>query len=108
MLRLWLRRVFKLSSAAAGARRPRRRRPDRPRLEVLEDRTLLSASLVADINTTTAGSHPSGFATLNGAAYFFADDGTHGVELWRSDGSPGGSAQLVKDINPGSGSSALA
>jgi ELWxxDGT repeat protein len=105
MLRLWLRRVFKPSSAAAGACRSRRRRPDRPRLEVLEDRTLLSASLVADINTTTAGSHPSGFATLNGAAYFFADDGTHGVELWTS---AGGSAQLVKDINPGSGSSALA
>jgi ELWxxDGT repeat protein len=102
MFRTWLRRQFNRLAVAPG----KRRRAARPWLEVLEDRTLLSAQLVHDINTTAAGSNPSGFVTVNGAAYFFADDGLHGVELWKSNGTAGGT-QLVKDINPGSGSSAL-
>jgi ELWxxDGT repeat protein len=102
MVRHWFRHLFGACSGTRGARR----RPGRPRVELLEDRTLLAAALVADINPSVSGSHPSGFVGLNGAAYFFADDGLHGVELWTSDGSPGGT-RLVKDINPGSGSSSL-
>ena len=37
---------------------------------------------------------------MNGAIYFAANDGTHGNELWKSDGTPGGTV-MVKDINPG-------
>jgi ELWxxDGT repeat protein len=106
MFRFWLRRLFQRSSQTAGPRRPSRQRASRPRLEALEDRTLLSAGLVKDINPTGFSASPSGFATLNGSAYFFADDGVHGVELWKSNGSAGGT-QLVKDLNPGSGSSSL-
>jgi ELWxxDGT repeat protein len=37
---------------------------------------------------------------LNNVTYFAADDGVHGSELWRSDGTSAGT-HLVKDINPG-------
>ena len=40
----------------------------------------------------------------NGKALFSATDGTHGYELWVSDGTTAGTS-LVQDINPGSGSS---
>jgi ELWxxDGT repeat protein len=45
---------------------------------------------------------PAGHA---GHLYFAADDGVHGREPWRSDGTPGGS-ELVADLCPGSCSSA--
>ena len=49
-------------------------------------------------------SSPSGFTVFNNALYFAADDGVHGVELWKTDGTGTGTV-LVKDINPGTGAS---
>ena len=79
---------------------PRGRVRVRPRLEHLEDRLLLAASLLADVNTVTGSSGPTEPAVFNGVVYFQASDGVHGRELWRSDGTAEGT-YMVKDINLG-------
>jgi len=42
-------------------------------------------------------------ASIGSTLYFAANDGVHGMELWKSDGSEAGT-MLVKDIWPGGGS----
>jgi ELWxxDGT repeat protein len=63
------------------------------------------AQMVADINTTESFGTDNAlwqaeFVDLAGTAIFTVDDGVHGNELWRSDGTPAGTV-LVKDICPG-------
>jgi ELWxxDGT repeat protein len=50
-------------------------------------------------NLVVAGEESKGYK-----AFFAADDGTHGQELWVTDGTAEGT-MMVKDINPGAGSS---
>ncbi len=60
------------------------------------------ALLVKDIRPGPAGSEPRDFVVVGDLVLFRANDGTHGEELWASDGSAAGT-YLVKDINPGAG-----
>ncbi len=67
--------------------------------------------LATDINTISESAPnnypanwPDGFAVLNNITYFSAEDGIHGRELWRSDGTATGTFML-KDIFPGESSS---
>jgi ELWxxDGT repeat protein len=54
--------------------------------------------------TVVNSSNPNQLVNVNGVLYFVANDGTHGRELWKSNGTSTGTV-LVKDIDPGSASS---
>ena len=70
-------------------------------LETLEPRLVLSGTPeLIDLNSSGA-SEPSAFVEANGFAYFTADDGVHGRELWRTDGTAAGTA-MVTDLYTGS------
>ena len=58
------------------------------------------ASLLVCGDPRTPPSRPFGFAGVAGTLFFNADDGIHGRELWKSDGTKAGTV-LVKDIDPG-------
>ena len=61
-------------------------------------------TLVKDINPGSGRANPTDLTNVNGTLYFAADDGTNGIELWRSDGTAANTT-LVSNIRPGIGSS---
>lgn len=86
---------------SSPGRVPRRRSspgrcPARPGLERLEPRLAMSGM---PLGTTIAE-----FTPVGSTAYFVAGDGSSGRELWKTDGTGPGTV-LVRDINPGGGSS---
>jgi ELWxxDGT repeat protein len=56
--------------------------------------------VLRDIEPGPHDSIPRFQTRVGGRVLFAANDGTHGVELWRSDGTAAGT-RLVRDINPG-------
>ena len=56
--------------------------------------------LVKDIHADAYASGPSYLTGVGETLFFTARDGTHGSELWKSDGTRAGTV-LVKDIRPG-------
>jgi ELWxxDGT repeat protein len=54
--------------------------------------------------TQGIGSNPLELQNVGGTLYFYANDGAHGIEPWRSDGTSAGTF-MIKDINYGTNSS---
>ena len=93
----------KLSRGLVTNRRSRRRVDTVSRMECLENRSLLSATMI-EIVPGSSPSNPEEMTDVGGFVYFRAQDATHGYELFRSDGTPGGTT-LVMDIRSGSAGS---
>ncbi len=55
------------------------------------------------MNTTPTGPAPTELTALGNTLFFLHEDAASGKELWKSDGTSGGTV-MVKDINPGEAS----
>ena len=107
-----LSRLLALASNSTGSSRHRknhreeekrrRRRNLAASIEPLENRHLLTFAidLIADVNQFGFSSLPEKFVQMGNDAYFVADDGVSGTELWKTDGTENGTVQ-VADVLPG-------
>jgi ELWxxDGT repeat protein len=59
--------------------------------------------MLKDIYPGFMWSDPDHLTVFDGKVYFWANDGVHGPELWRTDGTPSGTV-LVRDVNPNNSS----
>jgi len=62
--------------------------------------SLFAAELVEEIQAGPNWGQVNLLTDVNGTLFFTANDGVHGHELWKSDGTPEGT-MMVKDITPG-------
>jgi ELWxxDGT repeat protein len=65
------------------------------------DGTAAGTTMVKDINVTPAEDENCDceeLTNVNGTLFFAATDGTHGMELWKSNGTPAGTT-MVADLN---------
>jgi ELWxxDGT repeat protein len=69
-------------------------------VEDLEPRMLLStAALIKDINPGSASSTPVALSSVNGELWFLANDGVHGVQPWKSNGTTAGTTSVSTDTS---------
>ena len=68
----------------------------------VSDGTDTGTHMIAETGTTTSQNRAKNLTSFNGDVFFSFASATAGRELWKSNGS---SAELVKDISPGTGSS---
>ncbi len=90
-------RLFGLKNTPCASKRSARgKNPSRRlTLEYLEDRLTPSVSMVTDLYSYTNGSYPQHLTDVNGTLFFTATDNTGSVELFKSDGTAGGTAELT-------------
>lgn len=74
-------------------------------VENLEARDMPAVSILHDVAPNSGNSGANSYVSVGNETFFVANDNSHGLELWKTDGTSGGTV-MVKDIAPGAPSSA--
>jgi ELWxxDGT repeat protein len=74
-------------------------------LETLEDRALMSATMIQEIVPQNPLANADNLTDVNGTLFFTVNDGPKMAELWKTDGTPAGTVHLHDfALTPGFGS----